>query len=179
MKQNARKIAGTAGLISCCFMLAACDPQSTFPIGPQSGAAEPEKQERAATVTRESAEPRAVAATPAPAVRADLGEVIAVEAIVAEGEASGVGAAVGGVVGGLLGNQIGSGSGRKVATAVGAVGGAVAGHTIEKNRNEHVSGYRISVRMDTGEQRSFTESADTPVRAGDRVRVIDGSLQRT
>lgn len=179
MKQTARKIAGTAGLISCCFMLAACDPQSTFPIGPQSGAAEPETQERAAKNSRKSAEPRTVAATPAPAVRADVGKVIAVEPIVAEGEASGVGAAVGGVVGGLLGNQIGSGSGRKVATAVGAVGGAVAGHTIEKNRNEHLFGYRVSVRMDNGEQRSFTENADTPVRAGDRVRVIDGSLQRT
>lgn len=179
MKQTARKIAGTAGLISCCFMLAACDPQSTFPISPRSGAVEPEKQERATTVTRKSDEPRTVAATPAPAIRADLGEVIAVDPIVAEGEASGVGAAVGGVVGGLLGNQIGSGSGRKVATAVGAVGGAVAGHTIEKNRNEHVTGYRVSVRMDTGEQRSFTESADTPVRAGDRVRVIGGNLQRT
>ncbi|OYW27398.1 MAG: hypothetical protein B7Z51_08995, partial [Methyloversatilis sp. 12-65-5] len=160
-------------------MLAACDPQSTFPIGPQSGGAEPEKQERAATDTRKSGESRTLAAKPAPAVRTDLGEVIAVEPILAEGEASGVGAAVGGVVGGLLGNQIGSGSGRKVATAVGAVGGAVAGHTIEKNRNEQVSGYRVSVRMDTGEQRSFTEGADTAVRAGDRVRVVDGGLQRT
>jgi outer membrane lipoprotein SlyB len=179
MKQTARRIAGSAGLITCCVMLAACDPQSTFPIGPQSGAAEPAKQERAASETRKSGEPRTVAAKPAPAVRADLGEVIAVEPIVAEGEASGVGAAVGGVVGGLLGNQIGSGSGRKVATAVGAVGGAVAGHTFEKNRNEQVSGYRVSVRMDNGEQRSFTEGADTAVRAGDRVRVVDGSLQRT
>lgn len=76
-------------------------------------------------------------------------------------------------MGGLLGNLIGSG--RKVATAVGAVGG----HTIEKNRNEHVSGYCVSVRMDNGEQRSFTEGTDTTVRAGDRVRVVDGSLQRT
>lgn len=178
MKQTARKIAATAGLISCCITLAACNPQSTFPIGPHSGAAEPAKQERVAADTRKSGESRAVATKATPAVRADLGEVLAVEPIVAQGEASGVGAAVGGVVGGLLGNQIGSGSGRKVATAVGAVGGAVAGHTIEKNRNEYVSGYRISVRMDSGEQRSFTEGADTDVRAGDRVRVVDGNLQR-
>lgn len=174
----ARPMAARVGLIACCVMLSACDPQSTFPIGPQSGTAQRDKPERAATDARKSGEARTVAAKPAPAVRADLGEVIAVEPIVAEGDASGVGAAVGGVVGGLLGNQIGSGSGRKVATAVGAVGGAVAGHTIEKNRNEHVSGYRVSVRMDNGEQRSFTEGADTAVRTGDRVRVVEGSLQR-
>lgn len=63
-------------------MLAACDPQSTFPIDPQSGAAEPAKQERAVTGIRNPGQPSKVAAQPAPAVRADPGEAIAVEPVV-------------------------------------------------------------------------------------------------
>jgi outer membrane lipoprotein SlyB len=181
--ENAKNRLRGLALLACCVALAACDAQSTIPIGPQTAAPDsiPEEARKAdkpkATVSR-PAPARTTAQPAAPVVQADLGEVIAVEPIVSPGEATGVGAAVGGVVGGLLGNQIGSGSGRKVATAIGAVGGAVAGHTVEKNRAEHISGYRISVRMDSGDQRSFTEGTETAMRAGDRVRVVDGSLQR-
>lgn len=173
MKQTARQIAGTAGLISCCFMLAACDPQSTFPIGPQSGAAEPETQERAAKDSRKSAEPRTVAATPAPAVRADVGEVIAVEPIVAEGEASGVGAAVGGVVGGLLGNQIGSGSGRAAATAAGAIAGGMVGNNAERNASS-APWYELYIRMDDGRRIVVSQRDLNGVREGAYIHISNG-----
>jgi outer membrane lipoprotein SlyB len=156
----ARRMAGTC-LLSASLLLAACDPQATIPIGQSP--------------VRDAASSR----TAAPAVaRADTGEVIAIEPIVSRDAPTGVGAAVGGVAGGLLGNQIGSGGGRKTATVLGAVGGALAGNEIEKHRAQKVTGYRISVRLDNGEQRTFSESSDAGLRPGDRVRLVDGSLQR-
>jgi outer membrane lipoprotein SlyB len=172
----ARRMAG-ACLLSASLLLAACDPQTTIPIGPASAA--PDEPAPASTARQSPVRDAASSRTAAPAVaRADTGEVIAIEPIVSRDAPTGVGAAVGGVAGGLLGNQIGSGGGRKTATVLGAVGGALAGNEIEKHRAQKVTGYRISVRLDNGEQRTFSESSDAGLRPGDRVRLVDGSLQR-
>jgi len=89
------------------------------------------------------------------------------------GEGSGVGAVAGGVVGGVIGNQFGHGTGRTAATVLGAAGGALAGHEVEKNVRTRTA-YRVTVRMDDGSYRTFSQTA--PARLGERVRVADGTL---
>lgn len=105
---------------------------------------------------------------------ADCGTVTSVQAIQAQGDSSGLGAIAGGVVGGLLGNQVGGGNGRTLATIAGAGGGAYAGNRIEKEMNRTVR-YRVTVRTDDGETRSFDEAASR-WRAGDRVSLQGGRL---
>src|SRR5688572_10253886 len=75
----------------------------------------------------------------------DYGTVQSIEAVPAQGNASGAGAIIGGVAGAALGNQVGSGSGRAAATVAGAVGGAMAGNAVEKRRNTSAAHFRINV----------------------------------
>jgi outer membrane lipoprotein SlyB len=123
----------------------------------------------------QTAQPRQAAPAPEvrqrPAASPDLGEVRGIEPIKSRPKATGAGAAIGGVAGGLLGHQIGNGSGNTVATVAGAVGGAVAGHQIEKHRAEKVVGYRVRVRLDTGDIRTVRTDRLDGLRVGDRVRV--------
>ncbi|MBC3869106.1 outer membrane lipoprotein [Undibacterium oligocarboniphilum] len=100
--------------------------------------------------------------------------VRAVEQQPAQG--SGLGAVAGAVLGGVLGNQIGGGDGRKLATVAGAVGGGFAGNAIEK-RTHTTTVYEVRVRMENGQLRTFTPSSQPGWQSGDRVRVINGSLQ--
>lgn len=119
-------------------------------------------------------------ATPArlgPVASASAGEIRGIEAIRTRPQGSGVGAVIGGVVGGLVGNQFGGGTGRTAATAVGVVGGAVAGNNLERNHNEGVSGYRINVRLDNGQSRTFEERRLDGLKVGDRVRVEGGQVR--
>ncbi len=108
-------------------------------------------------------------AAPAP-VCLDCGVIESIREVKQQGEGSGVGAVAGGVAGAVLGNQVGGGRGRDLATVVGAVGGAVAGHQIEKRVRTN-SSYQITVRMDDGSVRTFTESAPPAWRMGQRVRI--------
>jgi outer membrane lipoprotein SlyB len=87
----------------------------------------------------------------------------------------GVGAVAGGVVGGLLGHQIGKGKGNTVATIAGTVGGAYAGHQIEKSLQSGPV-YQMTVRMEDGSYQTVTQDANTPLRVGDRIRVVDGKV---
>jgi outer membrane lipoprotein SlyB len=108
-----------------------------------------------------------------PAPCATCGIVESVRPMEVRGEGTGVGAVTGGVVGGVIGNQFGHGTGRTALTLLGAAGGAFAGHEVEKNvRGRTV--YRVTVRMDDGSYRTFSQAA--PARAGERVRVADGAL---
>jgi outer membrane lipoprotein SlyB len=92
---------------------------------------------------------------------------------------SGAGALLGAVVGGAIGNQVGSGSGRAAATGIGAVGGAIAGNKIEESRGAAAQTYyKIDVRMDNGEVRSYDYVDLNGLRVGDRVRVENNQLQR-
>jgi outer membrane lipoprotein SlyB len=90
----------------------------------------------------------------------------------------GLGTVAGAVIGGVLGHQIGEGGGNTAATVAGAAGGAYAGHRIEESRREARDAYRVNMRMDNGEYRSFVQASDNGLRAGDRAVVHDGVAQR-
>lgn len=90
----------------------------------------------------------------------------------------GAGTVVGAIVGGAVGNQVGKGDGRKVATVVGAIAGGAVGHNVEKDRRRGRDGYRISVRMDSGNVASFTQNSANGLRSGDRVVVENGYVER-
>ncbi|MBB6560433.1 outer membrane lipoprotein SlyB [Acidovorax soli] len=95
------------------------------------------------------------------------------------GRTSGAGAVIGAVVGGVLGNAVGGGTGRAAATAVGVLGGAVAGNAVERRNNsgEYV-GYRVSIQLDQGGYRAYDVPSPGDLRIGDRVRMMDGQIQR-
>lgn len=112
-------------------------------------------------------------APPAVAVCQRCGVVENVTAVTKKGDGSGIGAVAGGVLGGVLGHQIGGGNGRTAMAVLGAIGGGLAGNEIEK-RQRSTTEYRISVRMDDGSQRTFTQ-AQAP-RIGQPVRVENGQM---
>jgi outer membrane lipoprotein SlyB len=133
--------------------------------GPQNG--EP--------VAKTAAKPVPAAVRPAP--RADVGQISSIDTLTERPKGTGVGAVAGGVLGGVVGHQIGDGDGQKVATAAGAIGGAVLGNKIERDRKEHVVGYRIHVRLENGETRTFQQSQLSGLGVGSRVRVEGGQLR--
>lgn len=96
---------------------------------------------------------------------------------------SGAGAVVGGVLGGVVGNQMGRGEGRAAATVIGAVAGAVIGNEIERQegrREERRSParFRVWVRLEGAGEQAFDFERLDGLRVGERVRVVDGRLQR-
>jgi outer membrane lipoprotein SlyB len=129
--------------------------------------------------TSSSAAGGTVAGTPpsAPAVCNNCGTVTSVRAVKQQGEAGLVGPIAGGAVGGLVGSQIGSGSGKTIATIVGAAGGAAVGTEAERRYKSSTS-YVVGVRLNDGTSRSFTYANAPGVERGDKVRVVDGRLQR-
>lgn len=88
---------------------------------------------------------------------------------------SGSGALLGALAGGVLGHQLGSGNGAAVGTLAGVVGGALAGNAVERSAN--ADRYRITVRLDNGARMAVSQAGEG-LRAGDRVRVVDGRLER-
>jgi outer membrane lipoprotein SlyB len=91
------------------------------------------------------------------------------------------GTVLGAVAGGLLGNQIGHGGGRAAATILGAVGGGalgtrIAGGGTPAYANEGGPVYRVSVRTDSGQLRTYDVSATGDLRPGDRVRIENGVI---
>lgn len=88
----------------------------------------------------------------------------------------GLGAIAGAVIGGVVGNQIGSGTGNTVATVAGAAGGAYVGHELEKRQQSDA--YKITVRLEDGSYQAFVQNANSGFRVGDRVRLVNGVLQR-
>ena len=89
-----------------------------------------------------------------------------------KGRGSGLGIVAGGVVGGVLGHQIGSGRGNTAATILGAVAGAYAGNEVEKNAKKSRY-WNVTIRMDSGQTRTFTYSNQPSVHEGERVRLVD------
>jgi len=95
------------------------------------------------------------------------------------GSGFGLGTVAGAVVGGVVGSQVGSGSGATAATVIGAAGGAYVGHELEKRQQQQqADAYRINVRMDDGSYQALTQSTSAGLRAGDRVRIENGVVQR-
>lgn len=103
------------------------------------------------------------------------GKVEGVRTIEVAAKPSGLGVVAGAVVGGLLGNQVGGGTGKTVATVAGAVGGGYAGNEIEK-RTRKGTAWEVDVRMENGEKRSFKYDTQPSWHAGERVKVVNGSL---
>ncbi|MFA6970255.1 MAG: glycine zipper 2TM domain-containing protein [Gallionella sp.] len=145
------------------------------------------EQRASAAKSKRLAEQRATAARPheyssnqtsgTASICPHCGVVLSVTEIDAEGEGSGLGVVAGGLVGGVLGNQVGAGSGRDLATIAGAVGGAFAGNKIEKIAKKTRS-YDIAVKMNTGEERIFKQTAVPHVGSGDKVRIENGVVVR-
>ncbi len=118
---------------------------------------------------------------PAPIARADVcrdcGVVDSIHDIKVKGQGTGVGGVGGAVVGGLLGNMIGAGRGKALATVGGAVGGAFAGNAIEKNVRSEVE-HQMVVRLEDGSTRTFTQVSPFPFGIGERVRIVNGRVER-
>ncbi len=103
----------------------------------------------------------------------DCGVVQSIRSVEKKGEGTGLGAIAGGVAGGVLGHQIGSGRGNTVATIAGAGVGAYAGHQVEKNVKSTTS-WNVTIKMDSGQVRTFTYSSRPQVNEGERVKLVDG-----
>ena len=106
----------------------------------------------------------------------ECGVVETVREVETKGQGSGLGAVGGGVVGGLLGHQLGGGRGQDAMTVVGVVGGAMAGNEVEK-RSKSTRSYAIAIRLDDGSSRTINEANAPQWRAGDRVKVVNGTIQ--
>ena len=119
------------------------------------------------------------AAYPASGSYAQWGTITRVELVRGERASGTLGTIAGGVVGGLAGNQVGGGTGRTIATVAGAVGGALIGRTIEQNTQQPGQDhYRVTVRLENGETRTFDYANQPNVREGERVRVEGDQVYR-
>lgn len=145
-------------VLAATMALAACGPEDASNTSAAAPAAQPAK-----------------AQTVVP--RGELGTVTAVVPLRTQEPTTGAGAVIGGVLGAAVGNQVGGGDGRKAATVIGAVGGAAIGNNVEKQRNTHVTGYRVDVRLDNGGTTSMTLGDPQGLASGQRVRVVDGTLR--
>jgi outer membrane lipoprotein SlyB len=115
--------------------------------------------------------PPAPAAARAPCT--DCGVVQSVQWVEQKGNTSGLGLVAGGVVGGVLGHQVGGGTGKTLATIGGAAGGAYVGNKIEQKKN--TKGYwSVAIKMDGGQNRTFTYTNQPTVHQGERVKLVDG-----
>ena len=115
--------------------------------------------------------------TGAAATCTDCGTVQGINQIQKEGESSGVvGAVGGGLLGGLLGHQVGAGTGRDLATIGGAVGGAYVGSQVEKKMGKKTV-YEVIVKFDDGRTQVFNYDNSPSWQAGNRVKLVNGSLQ--
>ncbi|MDE2094238.1 MAG: glycine zipper 2TM domain-containing protein [Burkholderiales bacterium] len=115
---------------------------------------------------------------PRAAPSAFLGRISSIEPIRERPPGTGTGAVIGGVLGAVVGHQFGQGNGNTALTVLGAAGGAVAGNNVERNIKRHVTGYRIGVRLDNGQTRTFEEPQLNGLQDGDRVRIEGGHLRR-
>lgn len=107
----------------------------------------------------------------------NCGTVESVNLAEVKGEAGYLGAIGGGLAGVLIGSQIGGGNGKTAAQVAGAVGGALAGREIEK-RVGNSAHYEVLVRLENGGTQTISTPSDPGLRAGEKVRIVDGGLTR-
>ena len=93
-----------------------------------------------------------------------------------KGQAGAVGTLGGAAAGGLAGAQFGKKSGKIAMTVLGAIGGALAGREVESQVNAKTV-YRVTVNMDTGDQRVITVDSLNGLGVGSKVKVVGNSLQ--
>lgn len=84
---------------------------------------------------------------------------------------SGAGSFLGGLAGSILGSLTGSGHARTVGAVGGALGGGIAGNELEKASKGTSSFTQLSVRLDSGDARTYRVDAAESFRVGDRVTV--------
>lgn len=113
--------------------------------------------------------------TSSSAVCAECGRVLSVDVVEKKGEGGPVGLIAGGVAGALLGHQVGGGTGKDIATLAGAAGGAYAGHEIEQ-RVKSVKTWRVAVRFNNGDEKTFDFDKDPGFSIGSSVRASNGSI---
>lgn len=148
----------------------------SYSTGPSTPSYAPPAARQPVVPARPAAEaPRSIAQV-APACR-NCGVVDSIREIKVKGEGTGVGAVGGAVVGGLLGNMVGAGRGKALATVAGAVGGGLGGNAIEKNVRSTVE-HRMVVRLDDGTTRAFTQANPFPYGVGERIRIVNGHVER-
>jgi len=99
------------------------------------------------------------------------GTVESVRNVVIANPESGIGTMSGAALGGIAGSQAGSGSGQAAMSIVGALAGGLLGQRVEKNANNR-PGFEITVKLDSGELRAITQTADELFRPGERVRLL-------
>lgn len=131
--------------------------------------------EQRATARAHTNKPSSSATSTGKSVCANCGVVVSINQVETEGKGSGLGVVAGGVVGGLLGNQVGNGTGRDLATIAGVVGGALAGNKIEKNAKK-TTGYDITVKMDSGEDRVVHQATAPNVVKGDKIKIENDEI---
>lgn len=157
----------------------AAEPVAVAPALPEKKPA-PVRPTRHATaaapapVSRTADKPSQVAA--ATPVCESCGKVTAVRTIEQAAKPSGVGVVAGAVLGGVLGNQVGGGTGKTLATVAGAAAGGYAGNEVEKRTRKSTT-YEIDVMMEDGTTRSLPFETLPGWKAGDKVRVINGTLE--
>jgi outer membrane lipoprotein SlyB len=160
------------------LVLAACGPNNTEATKASDYAAnQTTLPSRSATSLPVPAAVPAPVHVQAPAPRADMGRISSIETVTTPGKTNGSGALIGGVLGAAVGNQVGHGNGKAVGTGLGAVGGAVLGSEIERRNKPATVSYRIHVKLDNGETRTFDAASNEGLRIGDRVHV-DGTVLR-
>ncbi|KDR31264.1 MULTISPECIES: glycine zipper 2TM domain-containing protein [Caballeronia] len=89
------------------------------------------------------------------------------------GQPTGLGTIGGGALGGVAAaSAIGGGNGSIIAGIIGGLAGAVAGNAVENNVAMK-NGLEITVRLDNGDLRAITQTANGEVfQAGERVRLL-------
>ncbi len=113
--------------------------------------------------------------TSSSAVCTECGQVLSVDVVEKKGEGGPLGLIAGGVAGALLGHQVGGGTGKDIATLAGAAGGAYAGHEIEQ-RVKSAKTWRVAVRFDNGDEKTFDFDKDPGFSIGSKVRANNGSI---
>lgn len=107
-----------------------------------------------------------------------LGTVESVRAVAIssnDGQPSGLGALGGGALGAVAGSAIGGGRGSIATAIIGGIAGAVAGNAVENGVAKR-PGVEITVRLDNGDLRAITQSANGEIfQAGDRVRLLSSA----
>ncbi len=105
----------------------------------------------------------------------DCGTVIAINRRDQKSEGSQTtGTVIGGVGGAVAGKMIGDSN---TAAVVGGLGGAALGNIIGKNVGKKKI-WSVQVKLETGKVIGIDYEAEPDLRQGDRVRVVDGRLQR-
>lgn len=101
----------------------------------------------------------------------ESGQVINIRDItVRGGRPSGIGAFTGALLGGVAGGRIGSGHGSTIASIGGALAGGMAGQHVEESAAS-TSKTELTVRLESGEVRTYMVEPGANYRIGDTVKV--------